>query len=340
MLSDLRVNQWIAHLPEDHPLAQQHTSLLQATNLITWTSAYSRQLAVSNGLRILLVRGYDSLHHIKDDDLKLLAVRWSKGTDALDAALCSLGVFSRTPKRGSARHGRRQRMTASELVENADVPDRFRHVVDAEKVLVAVGRKPYLTGLNLDNIGISPDPATGRLTVDNKYKTVCHGVYAIGDVIAGPMLAHKASAEGIAAVECIAGKAGSVNYNAVPSVVYSSPEVASVGLSEEVLNTQRIVYKTGTFFFKANGRALAMDSTDGFVKIFSDATSDRVLGVQIIGQEASELIAQAVTVIEFGGSAEDMALMSQAHPTLSEAVKEAALDVAKISIHGPPAREH
>jgi integrase len=129
MLSDLRVNQWIAHLPEDHPLAQQHTSLLQATNSITWTSAHSRQLAVSNGLRILLVRGYDSLHHIKDDDLKLLAVRWSKGTDALDAALCSLGVFSRTPKRGSARHGRRQRMTASELVENAGVPDRFRQVM-------------------------------------------------------------------------------------------------------------------------------------------------------------------------------------------------------------------
>jgi site-specific recombinase XerD len=129
MLSDLRVNQWIAHLPEDHPLAQQHTSLLQATDSITWTSAHSRQLAVSNGLRILLVRGYDSLHHIKDDDLKLLVVRWSKGTDALDAALCSLGVFSRTPKRGSARHGRKHRMTASELVENAGVPDRFRQIM-------------------------------------------------------------------------------------------------------------------------------------------------------------------------------------------------------------------
>ena len=129
MLSDLRVNQWIAHLPEDHPLAQQHTSLLQATDSITWTSAHSRQLAVSNGLRILLVRGYDSLHHIKDGDLKLLSVRWSKGTDALDAALCSLGVFSRTPKRGSARHGRKQRMTAPELVENAGVPDRFRQIM-------------------------------------------------------------------------------------------------------------------------------------------------------------------------------------------------------------------
>ncbi len=129
MLSDLRVNQWIAHLPEDHPLAQQHTALLQATDSITWTSAHSRQLAVSNGLRVLLVRGYDSLHQIKDDDLKLLAVRWSKGTDALDAALCSLGVFSRTPKRGSARHGRRQRMKAPELVENAGVPDCFRQIM-------------------------------------------------------------------------------------------------------------------------------------------------------------------------------------------------------------------
>jgi site-specific recombinase XerD len=129
MLSDLRVNQWIAHLPEDHPLAQQHTSLLQATDSITWTSAHSRQLAVSNGLRILLVRGYSNLHHIKDDDLKLLSVRWSKGTDALDAALCTLGVFSRTPKRGSARHGRRRRMTAPELVQNAGVPDRFRQIM-------------------------------------------------------------------------------------------------------------------------------------------------------------------------------------------------------------------
>jgi len=129
MLSDLRVNQWIAHLPEDHPLAQQHTSVLQATDSITWASAHSRQLAVSNGLRILLERGYDSLHHIKDDDVKLLSVRWSKGTDALDAALCSLGVFSRTPKRGSARHGRRQRMTAPELVENAGVPDRIRQIM-------------------------------------------------------------------------------------------------------------------------------------------------------------------------------------------------------------------
>jgi site-specific recombinase XerD len=128
-LSDLRVNQWIAHLPEDHPLAQQHTLLLKATGSITWTSVHSRQLAVSNGLRILLVCGYDSLHHIKDDDLKLLAVRRSKGTDVLDAALCSLGVFSRTPKRGSARHGRKQRMTAPELVENAGVPDRFRQIM-------------------------------------------------------------------------------------------------------------------------------------------------------------------------------------------------------------------
>jgi hypothetical protein len=129
MLSDLRVSQWIADLRDDHPLARQHTSLLQATDSITWTSAHSRQLAVSNGLRILLVRGYESLHHMKDDDLKLLSVRWSKGTDALDAALCSLGVFSRTPKRGSAHHGRKQRMTASELVENAGVPDRFRQIM-------------------------------------------------------------------------------------------------------------------------------------------------------------------------------------------------------------------
>ena len=129
MLANVRVNQWVAHLPEDHPLAQQHRALLGATAPITWTSSFNRHLAVCNGLRLLLARGYDSLHHIKDDDLKLLSARWSKGTDALDAALCSVGVFSRTPKRGSARHGRRQRMTASELVENAGVPDRFQQVV-------------------------------------------------------------------------------------------------------------------------------------------------------------------------------------------------------------------
>ena len=126
MQANVRVNQWIAHLPEDHPLAQQHRALLGATAPITWTSSFNRHLAVCNGLRLLLARGYDSLHYIKDDDLKLLSVRWSKGTDALDAALCSVGVFSRTPKRGSARHGRRQRMTAPELVENAGVPDRFQ----------------------------------------------------------------------------------------------------------------------------------------------------------------------------------------------------------------------
>jgi hypothetical protein len=129
MLANVRVNQWIAHLPEDHPLAQQHRALLGATAPITWTSSFNRHLAVCNGLRLLLARGYDRLHHIKDDDLKLLSARWSKGTDALDAALCSVGVFSRTPKRGSARHGRRRRMTASELVENAGVPDRFRQIM-------------------------------------------------------------------------------------------------------------------------------------------------------------------------------------------------------------------
>jgi len=129
MLANARVNQWIAHLPEDHPLAQQHRALLSATAPIAWTSSFNRHLAVCNGLRLQLARGYDSLHHIKDDDLKLLSARWSKGTDALDAALRSVGVFSRTPKRGSARHGRRPRMTAPELVENAGVPDRFQQVV-------------------------------------------------------------------------------------------------------------------------------------------------------------------------------------------------------------------
>ena len=154
MLANVRVSQWIAHLPEDHPLAQQHHALLSATATITWTSSFNRHLAVCNGLRLLLARGYDSLHHIKDDDLKLLSARWSKGTDALDAALCSVGVFSRTPKRGSARHGRKQRMTASELVENAGVPDRFQQVV----ILYLERTKPE-SAMSIGRCDIKPLPS-------------------------------------------------------------------------------------------------------------------------------------------------------------------------------------
>jgi len=212
--------------------------------------------------------------------------------------------------------------------------------VEADRVLVAVGRRPWTGGLNLGGVGIEPDPKTGRVTVDKNYMTSCDKVYAIGDLIAGPMLAHKASAEGVAAVERIAGKAGSINYEAIAGVVYTSPEVAAVGRCEDDLKARSIAYKSGIFQFKANGRAMAMDRTDGFVKVLADTVTDRVLGVQIVGPNAADLIAQAVTVIEFGGSAEDMARITQAHPSLSEVIKEAALDVEKMAIHAPPvARE-
>jgi dihydrolipoamide dehydrogenase len=163
--------------------------------------------------------------------------------------------------------------------------------------------------------------------------TRCDGVFAIGDCIPGPMLAHKAFDEGVAVAEIIAGKAGSVNYSTIPGVVYTSPEVAYVGLTEENLREQGTVFKAGSFPFKANGRALAMDMTDGFVKILSDAVTDVVLGIHIVGPNASELIAESVSVMAFGGSSEDIARTIHAHPTLSEVVKEAALDVEKRAIH-------
>jgi len=205
--------------------------------------------------------------------------------------------------------------------------------VIADRVLVAVGRRPYTDGLGLDTIDIAVDLKTGRIPVNQKFMTVCDGVYAIGDCIPGPMLAHKAFDEGVAVVEIIAGKAGHVNYNAIPAVVYSSPEVAFVGATEQILKQRGTAYVTGSFPYKANGRALTMDMTDGFVKILSHMSTDAVLGVHIVGPSASEIIAEAVSVMEFGGSSEDIARTMHAHPTLSEAVKEAALDVDKRSIH-------
>ena len=228
-------------------------------------------------------------------------------------------------------------------VENATLADETMHLsvrngstaiqAVADRVLVAVGRRSYTDGLGLDKIGIAIDQKTGRIPVDGKFMTRCDGVFAIGDCIPGPMLAHKAFDEGVAVAEIIAGKAGSVNYSTIPGVVYTSPEVAYVGLTEENLREQGTVFKAGSFPFKANGRALAMDMTDGFVKILSDAVTDVVLGIHIVGPNASELIAESVSVMAFGGSSEDIARTIHAHPTLSEVVKEAALDVEKRAIH-------
>lgn len=204
--------------------------------------------------------------------------------------------------------------------------------IDADVVLVAVGRAPYTEGLGLAEAGVAVDTKK-RILVDGQYQTNVGGIYAIGDVIAGPMLAHKAEDEGVAVAEMLAGQAGHVNYKVIPNVIYTDPEVASVGKSEEELKTDGIAYNTGKFPFSANGRAKVNRTTDGFVKVLADAATDRILGVHIIGPHAGEIIAEAAVIMEFGGSAEDLARTCHAHPTLTEAVKEAALAVAKRQIH-------
>ena len=204
--------------------------------------------------------------------------------------------------------------------------------IEADVVLVAIGRVPYTEGLGLDEAGVKKDNR-GRVIVDAHYVTSVKGIYAIGDVIAGPMLAHKAEDEGMAAAEILAGQAGHVNYDVIPSVVYTFPEIASVGKTEEGLKEAGVAYNAGKFPFTANGRAKANHQTDGFVKILADAKTDRVLGVHIVGSDAGNMIAEAAVAMEFGAAAEDIARTCHAHPTLPEAVKEAALAVAKRAIH-------
>jgi dihydrolipoamide dehydrogenase len=204
--------------------------------------------------------------------------------------------------------------------------------VKSDVVLVAIGRVPYIEGLGAKEAGIALDER-GRVMVDDHFATNVKGIYAIGDVIRGPMLAHKAEDEGIALAELIAGQAGHVNYDVIPGVVYTSPEVASVGKTEEELKSSNVNYRSGKFLFLANGRAKANQTTDGFVKILADAKTDRVLGCHIIGPQAGELIHEVAVLMEFGGSAEDLARTCHAHPTLAEAVKEAALSVAGRAIH-------
>jgi dihydrolipoamide dehydrogenase len=204
--------------------------------------------------------------------------------------------------------------------------------IEADVVLVAIGRVPYTEGLGLEEAGVAKDNR-GRVTVDAHYQTNVPGIYAIGDVIAGPMLAHKAEDEGVAVAEIIAGQAGHVNYDAIPNVIYTFPELASVGKSEEELKEAGLEYKVGKFPFTANGRAKVNATQDGFVKILADAKTDRVLGVHILGADAGNMIAEATVAMEFGASAEDIARTCHAHPTLTEAVKEAALAVDKRAIH-------
>ena len=227
---------------------------------------------------------------------------------------------------GATRQGERLSVT----VEPAKGGDA--ETLEADVVLVAIGRVPYTEGLGLDGAGVELDER-GRVKTDGRFRTSVDGVYAIGDVIAGPMLAHKAEDEGVAVAEILAGKAGHVNYRVIPNVVYTYPEVASVGKTEEELKADGVDYRAGKFPFTANGRAKANGTTEGFVKILADARTDRVLGVHIIGPDAGTLIAEAALGMEFSASSEDIARTCHAHPTLSEAVKEAALAVEGRAIH-------
>jgi len=204
--------------------------------------------------------------------------------------------------------------------------------LEADSVLVAIGRVPYTEGLGLESAGVKQDNR-GRVIVDPRYQTNIDGIYAIGDVIAGPMLAHKAEEEGVAVAEILAGQAGHVNYDVIPNVVFTSPEIASVGKTEEELKAAGVAYKVGKFPFTANGRAKVNLTTEGFVKILADAKTDRVLGVHILGADAGNMIGEAAVAMEFGASSEDIARTCHAHPTLTEAIKEAALAVAKRAIN-------
>jgi dihydrolipoamide dehydrogenase len=203
---------------------------------------------------------------------------------------------------------------------------------EADKVLVSVGRKPFSDGVGADKAGVEFDDRK-RIKIDRHFRTNVEGIYAIGDVVPGPMLAHKAEEEGIACVELIAGKAGHVNYEVIPGIIYTNPELAGVGLTEEQAKEQGVDYRVGKFPFRANGRALANEDAEGLVKFVADAKSDRILGAHILQHGASELIAEAASVMEFGGSSEDLGRTCHSHPTLSEAVKEAALAVEKRALH-------
>ena len=218
------------------------------------------------------------------------------------------------------------------LINFTDVKTSKAESLEFDKVLVSVGRKPYTEGLNLTKVGIKKD-SKGRIEVNNKLQTSIKNIYAIGDVIKGPMLAHKAEEEGIAVAEILAGQAGHVNYDVIPGVIYTSPEVATVGKTEEQLKEEKKSYKVGKFPFLANSRAKVNNETDGFVKILADSETDKVLAVHIIGPHCGDMIAEMALAMEFGASSEDIARTCHAHPTHTEAIKEAALAVDKRPIH-------
>ena len=247
-------------------------------------------------------------------------------SNLLQRLLTTQGVIFHLEARVSAVNVDNGRATVTATKDGHEL--RF----EADKVLVSVGRRPFSEGVGAEKIGVNVDEKK-RIKVDEHFRTNVEGVYAIGDVIAGPMLAHKAEDEGIACVEIIAGKAGHVNYEAIAGIIYTNPELAGVGLTEDQAKEQGIEVRIGKFPFRANSRALCIDDVEGIVKFVADAKTDRILGAHILHHMASELIAEAVSVIEFGGSSEDIGRTCHSHPTLSEAVREAALNVEKRALH-------
>jgi dihydrolipoamide dehydrogenase len=247
-------------------------------------------------------------------------------SNLLQRSLTAQGMTFHLETKVSAVKVEGERVIATATKGNEEV------TFEANKILVAVGRKPFSQGLGAEKAGVEFDEKK-RIKIDNHFRTNVEGIYAIGDVVAGPMLAHKAEEEGIACVEIIAGKSGHVNYDVIPGIIYTNPELAGVGLSEEQAKEKGIDYRVGKFPFRANGRALANEDADGMVKFIADAKTDRILGAHILQHAASELIAEAASVMEFGGSSEDLGRTCHSHPTLSEAVKEAALAVEKRALH-------
>ena len=245
----------------------------------------------------------------------------------LDRILKRQGIEFRLKTKVAEAKVARKKVKA--VLESGD--EREEMVFD--RLLVSIGRRPLTAGLGLDALGVETDPRTGQIRVDETYRTSVAGIYAIGDLIPGPMLAHKASAEGIAAVECIAGRAGEVNYDTIPSVIYTWPEVASVGLTEEQVRERGIPYCVGSYPFSGAGRARCMGETDGFVKLIAHGKTDRILGVHIIGPRAADMIAECVLALEFGASSEDISRTVHGHPTFAEALQEAAMNVRKCSIY-------
>ncbi|HKI37603.1 MAG TPA: dihydrolipoyl dehydrogenase [Gemmataceae bacterium] len=258
---------------------------------------------------------------------RLLPLNDREAADALHKALARQGLTFHLDTKVTAAS-----VQGGQVIVNAQAGGKEVHF-PGDRVLVAVGRRPYTAGLGLKEAGVQTDERSGRVQVDDEFRTSVEGVYAIGDLIAGPMLAHKAEEEGIALAERLAGRKTHVNHDAIPSIIYTHPELAAVGLTEEQVKDAGREYRVGKFPFAANGRARCLDETDGFVKVIADAKTDRLLGVHIVGPWASDLIAEAVSVLEFAGSSEDIARTCHAHPTLSEAVREAALAVDGRAIH-------